>query len=66
MNMKQLVQGTGATYRYKAGDSFEGEMQNDQFFNGTYTSSDGSYFKGSFSKGQPEHGTWYDKNGKKL
>ena len=61
-----VMQGTGATYRFKAGDSFEGEMQNDQFFNGTYTSSDGSYFKGSFSKGQPEHGTWYDKSGKKM
>lgn len=33
---------------------------------GTYTTSDGSYFKGSFYKGQPEHGAWYDKNGKKL
>lgn len=61
-----VMKGENAKYIFNMGDRFEGEMRNDQFFEGTYTTADGSYFKGSFYKGQPEHGTWYDKNGKKL
>ena len=61
-----VMKGEHALYVFKSGDRFEGEMRNDQFFDGRYTSADGSYFIGSFYKGQPEHGVWYDKNGKKL
>ena len=61
-----VMKGERALYVFKSGDRFEGEMRNDQFFDGRYTSADGSYFIGSFYKGQPEHGVWYDKNGKKL
>lgn len=33
-------------------------------FEGTYTiAEDGSYFTGTFKNGQPDKGTWYDKNG---
>ena len=61
-----VMTGTNAHYSFKTGDSFNGEMRKDQFFKGTYTTDDGSFFTGSFSNGQPKHGTWCDKNGKKI
>ena len=61
-----VMQGVNAIYYYKVGDRFEGEMRNDRFYKGIYTSTDGSYFKGTFSNGQPLHGAWYDKRGKKI
>lgn len=64
--VKGVMKGEGARYTFSTGDCFRGEMRNDQFFEGTYTVADGSYFFGTFYKGQPEHGTWYDSNGKKL
>ena len=61
-----VMKGEDARYKFHSGESFEGVMDNDEFVEGTYTLIDGSYFKGSFYKGQPESGTWYDKNGTKL
>lgn len=60
-----IMQGKGAKYLYKNGARFEGEMSNNVFFKGTYRADDGSRFEGSFdAKGQPQHGTWYDEQGK--
>lgn len=61
-----VMKGEQAQYVFKTGDRFEGEMRNDQFFDGRYTSADGSYFVGTFYKGQPEHGVWYNKYDKKM
>ena len=47
------------------GDVFEGEFRNNSFYVGKYTiAKDKSYYIGSYNKGQPSNGTWYDKNGK--
>lgn len=62
-----IMQGTGATFHMKNGDVFTGEFRDDRFHNGRYTvKDDGSYFEGSFKNGQPDQGSWYDKNGKRL
>ena len=61
-----VMTGEGAQYNYKNGAHFKGEMRNDQFFKGTYTHADGRYFTGSFNLWKPRHGTWYDKDGKKM
>ena len=59
--------GKDATFRYANGDVFTGEFRDNLFYRGRYTvSEDGSYFEGSFSNGQPDKGTWYDKNNNKL
>jgi hypothetical protein len=58
-----IMEGKEAKYLFKAsGDRFEGEMRQDQMWNGTYTfGEDGSFFKGSFSNNQPDKGSWYEK-----
>ena len=65
-----VMEGENAKYYYKVGDRFEGKMQNDHFVNGTYTSVDGSFYKGTFDPKSETlktlHGTWYDKSGKKI
>ena len=62
-----VMQGTGATFHMKNGDVFTGEFRDDRFHNGRYTiKDDGSYFEGSFKNGQPDQGSWYDKNGNRL
>lgn len=59
--------GTDATFLFANGDTFIGEFREDRFYSGRYTvADDGSYFDGSFTDGQPDKGTWYDKNNKKL
>lgn len=57
------LQGNGY-FIYDNGDTFSGSFVNDHFDTGKYTvKQDGSYFVGSFNKsGQPQAGTWYDKN----
>lgn len=62
-----IMQGKGAHFNMANGDSFEGEFQDNRFYEGQYTvRDDGSYFKGTFKGGQPDKGQWYDKNGKRL
>ena len=61
------MEGNNAYFRYDNGDTFEGSFRNERFYEGRYTmKSDGSYFVGKFSNGQPSTGQWYDKNGKKI
>lgn len=61
------IQGTDATFRMNNGDVFTGEMRDNYFYDGRYTiKEDGSYFQGSFKKGQPDQGHWYDKNGNRI
>lgn len=60
------LEGTDATF-YLDGDVFEGEFRDNMFYQGRYTvKDDGSYFEGTFTNGQPDKGSWYDKNGNKL
>lgn len=60
------LEGAGATF-YLDGDVFEGEFRDNMFYQGRYTvKDDGSYFEGTFTNGQPDKGSWYDKNGNKL
>lgn len=56
--------GKNALFRYPNGDEFRGTFKDNAFYEGTYTiAEDGSYFTGTFKNGQPDKGTWYDKNG---
>lgn len=59
------LSGRDAIFRYPNGDEFRGTFKNNAFYDGTYTiAEDGSYFTGTFKNGQPDKGTWYDKNNK--
>lgn len=56
-----------ATYTYKNGDTFVGTFKNNEYYTGRYTQiSNGEYFEGTFKNGQPDKGSWYNKNGKLL
>lgn len=58
------LSGENALFIYQNGDEFRGTFWNNSFYEGTYTiAKDGSYFTGTFRNGQPDKGTWYDKNG---
>lgn len=63
-----VLQGKDAKYvSKKDGSRFEGEMKNGFYLSGKYIAADGSRFEGTFdAKGYPEHGSWYDEQGKKL
>lgn len=62
-----VLTGENSYFQYPNGDVFEGTFKNNSFFEGKYTiAEDGSYFVGTFKKGQPDKGGWYDKNGNKL
>lgn len=61
------MEGDNAIFKYKIGDVFEGSFKNNAFNYGKYTiAKTGEYFVGSFQNGEPLHGTWYDKAGRKL
>ena len=61
------MEGNNVYFRYDNGDTFEGSFRNERFYEGRYSlKSDGSYFVGKFSNGQPSTGQWYDKNGNKI
>lgn len=50
---------------FSTGIRYKGEFDKDGYYtNGTIWDKDGYYFVGSFSKGQPYNGTWYDPQGK--
>ena len=59
------MEGTGR-FQQKSGDVFEGKMKEDYFLQGRYTTTDGPFFEGTFEKGNPKDGNWYDKNGNPL
>ena len=59
--------GKDAYFKYVNGDTFEGEFQDNAFYKGRYTiAEDKSYYVGYYKNGQPNGGTWYDKNGKVI
>jgi len=61
------LSGENALFRYPNGDEFEGTFKNNSFYEGKYIiAEDSSYFSGTFKNGQPDKGTWYDKNGGKI
>ena len=59
------MEGEGV-FLMKSGDKFEGEIKDNFFLKGRYITNDGSYFEGTFEKGNPKDGIWYDKNGNKI
>ncbi len=62
-----VLNGDDAHFKYSNGDEFKGKFRNNSFYYGTYTiAEDGSYFTGSYKNGQPDGGTWYNKNGKVI
>ena len=62
-----VLQGKDCYFKYTNGDTFRGEFYNNSFYYGQYTiAKDQSYFDGYYSNGQPNKGTWYDKNGKVI
>jgi serine/threonine-protein kinase len=62
-----VFEGKDAFFKYGNGDTFKGEFRNNSFYYGTYTiASDKSYFVGDYKNGQPNRGTWYDKNSKVI
>ena len=63
--VKGVLSGQNSYFRYPNGDVFEGTFKDNSFYEGKYTiAEDGSYFSGTFKNGQPDKGTWYDKNNK--
>ena len=62
-----VLTGDDCYFKYANGDTFRGKFRNNAFYYGTYTiASDGSYYVGSYKNGQPDGGTWYNKNGKVI
>lgn len=63
---KGVMQGQ-TTYTQKNGDTFVGTFKSNKYYEGKYTvKSSGEYFEGTFMNGQPDKGTWHDKDGKTL
>ena len=61
------LSGKDSYFKYPNGDEFKGTFKDNAFYKGTYTiAEDGSYFTGTFKNGQPDKGSWYDKNGRLL
>ena len=59
--------GDDCYFKYANGDLFKGKFRDNSFYYGTYTiAEDGSYFSGSYKNGQPDGGTWYNKDGKMI
>ena len=62
-----VLTGEDCYFKYANGDTFRGKFRNNSFYYGTYTiASDKSYYVGSYKNGQPDSGTWYNKNGKVI
>ena len=62
-----IMTGDDCYFKYANGDTFRGKFRNNSFYYGTYTiASDKSYYVGSYKNGQPDGGTWYNKNGKVI
>jgi serine/threonine protein kinase len=60
-----VMTGDNCYFKYSNGDVFTGKFRKNSFYYGRYTvAEDKSYFVGAYKNGQPDGGTWYDKNGK--
>lgn len=60
-----VMQDKQAYFRYDNGDVYEGEIKANLFVQGKYTIKEsGDYFIGTFKNGNPNKGTWYNKQGK--
>ena len=52
-----------SVYQMENGDNYEGSFKNNYFHEGTYTRAlTKDYFKGSYIKGLPSKGAWYNQN----
>ncbi len=61
------MDGSDAYFSYPNEDVFVGSFSNNEFKQGKYTvKQTGEEFVGTFKNGQPNKGTWYDKNGNVL
>lgn len=59
--------GNHAVFKYGKENTFEGTFENNLYAEGRLTiNSSGQYFEGTFNKGEPYDGAWYDKYGKVL
>lgn len=64
---KKGVMNGQTIYTLPNGDVFEGEFRNNAYYNGKYTvKQSGEYYIGTFEKGEPKDGKWYDKSGKPI
>ena len=62
-----VMEGDDVVYTDDEGNTFKGSFRANKFHRGTFTwAEDGTYFTGTFKDGQPDEGTFYDKNGNKL
>ena len=62
-----VMEGDDAYFMDDEGNTFNGTFRKDHYYRGTFTwADDGTYFVGTFKDGQPNEGTFYDKNGNKL
>ena len=62
-----VMTGDDCWFKYANGDEFRGKFRKNKFYYGTYrVASDQSYYVGDYKDGQPNSGTWYDKNGNVL
>lgn len=62
-----VMTGDDCYFKYSNGDTFTGKFRMNSFYYGTYTiAADKTYFVGAYKNGQPDGGTWYNKNGKVL
>ena len=62
-----IMEGDDVTFTLENGDIFVGSFENDAFSRGRYTiKTDGSYFEGTFSNGNPDVGQWFDKSGNPI
>lgn len=59
-----VFSGDDCYFKYANGDEFKGFFRDNSFYYGTYTiAEDESYFDGMYKNGQPDNGTWYNKDG---
>lgn len=61
-----VAEGDSATFIKPGNGTFQGSFHADKYKEGRFTfEDDGSYFVGTFKNGQPDVGSWYNKQGQK-
>lgn len=62
-----VFSGSHAVFKYGNENTFEGTFEDNLYAEGKLTiNSSGQYFEGTFKKGEPYDGVWYDKYGKLI